>query len=950
MSKRLGRSQNLISVSNSFYETLKSGTLILTCLTFLFISQSKGQSVTVPFGSPTTFTVPVGVTSIRINAWGGGGGTGGQDCGAGCTNASPSQVGYVIATYSVTAGSSILIYPGGKGGNGSNEVTNTGGGAGGNSTHPSGYDGGRGGHAGGVGSSGGGGGGGAATVVAFGTSSTIRIVAGGGGGGGGMADKAGSGEAGVNTPSSSNSTNGGNGTSAGSTRDGGGGGGGGGGELGSVGGGIYNAVSSPAEVAGRGGSRGNNFVSDGTSVTNTTISWTAAGKVEITYTAVGGTASSNQTVCSGTQPANITLSNYAGTVQWQVSTNNSSWSNISGATSATLTSADMGSLTATRYYRAFVSGVAYSNTVTVTISQTPTVTAVASQTYCHNDAASETALSGTVTGTTFAWTNSNTNIGLAASGTGNVPAFTATNTTTDPISATITITPTANSCTGTTSTYTITVNPAPTSANAGSDMSIPLTGKSLSGNNPIVGSGVWSVVSGPSTSVSQFTDPNAHNSTFIPSGGKGNYILRWTISNSSCTASSDEVLVRVVDQVWTGNNSENWNTDANWVSGTAPTGSAAVDIVVDPGATRNIVLSAPLTLGSLDFNGSNVKMVLGNHDLVIGSINNAADNAYVQTNGVGKLVTTIANNGNVLFPIGNSTYNPVTIANNTGNADEFSVRVADEVLTGGTTGTSINNRVVNRTWHIDKTLANAGQGIDITLQWNSNEELGTLADYKLSHFGNNGWELAVGTSGSVSENGLIKSMTHTGYTGLFSPFAIGSSTSALPVTWLNFTGKKHALGVELNWSTATEQNTKDYQVQHSTNTQQWNTIGTLSAAGNSNSERNYQFLHEGPFKSSINHYYRILQRDLDGKSSFSKIIRIEYPMSESDIIIYPNPVHDVLHINIKKRQELRLTNIQGVIVWKSVLLPGNHKIQVSQFESGTYLLQSVEGTFKLIIN
>lgn len=945
MSKRLGRSQNLISVSNSIHKTLKSGTLILSCLTFLCISQSKGQSVTQTYTSATTFTVPVGVTSIRINAWGGGGGTGGQDCGAGCTNASPSQVGYVIATYSVVAGNLINVYPGGKGTNGGSNRGGSGTGAGGAATYSTGvYNGGRGGNAGSIGTSGAGGGGGAATVVAFG--STIRIVAGGGGGGGGMADLANSGRAGSNTPSSSGSTNGGDGTSAGN-RDGGGGGGGGGGSNGSSGGTIYTAVGT--EVAGNGGSRGNNFESGGTSVNNTTITWTNAGKVEITYTAVGGTASSNQSICSGTQPANISLSNYAGTIQWQVSTDNTTWSNISGATSATLTSTQMGTLTATRYYRALVSDVVNSNTVTVTVSQTPTVSAVASQTYCHNGAASETALSGPVTGTTFAWTNSNTNIGLAASGTGNVPAFTATNSTTAPISATITITPTANSCIGTTSTYTITVNPAPTSANAGSDMSIPLTGKSLSGNNPIVGSGVWSVVSGPSTSVSQFSNPNAHNSTFIPSGGKGNYILRWSISNSSCTVSSDEVLVRVVDQVWTGNNSENWNTDANWGSGTAPTGSAAVDIVVDPGATRNIVLSAPLTLGSLDFNGANVKLVLGNHDLVIGSINNASTNAYVQTNGVGKLVTTIANNSNVLFPIGNSTYNPVTIANNTGSADEFSIRVADEVLTSGTTGTAINNNVVNRTWHIDKTLANAGQGIDITLQWNSNEELGTLSDYKLRHFGNNGWELAAGTSGSVSENGLIKTMIHTGYTGSFSPFAIGSPTGTLPVTWLNFTGKKLAKGVELNWSTATEQNTKDYQVQHSINTQQWNTIGTLPAAGNSNSVRNYQFLHEGPFKSSINHFYRILQRDLDGKSSFSKIIRIEYPMSENDIIIYPNPVHDVLHINIKKRQELRLTNIQGVIVWKSVLLPGRHEIQVSQFASGTYLLQSGKSTYTLII-
>jgi len=337
--------------------------LAFLCTALLGHAQTRTDNYT----SGTTWTVPTGVNSITIRVWGGGGGTGGQDCGLGCSNASPGHVGYVEAVYSVTPGTSIGIYPGGRGADGANNTSGAGGGSGGSSSYSVSYNGGRGGNAGSVGGSGGGGGGGAASLVLIG--GTIRIVAGGAGGGGGMANQAGSGRNGYNSHSA-------NGTStAGATGrtpsgDGGGSGGGGGGNFGGAAGALLTAG---AEQAGDGGYRGNNSVTGASSVvSNSTTTRTSAGQVTIVYTPVGGTASSDQTICSGSQPANISLSGYAGTIQWQVSTNNSTFTNISGATGETLTSAQMGTLTAIRYYRAFVSGTVYSNTVTVSVQTAPT--------------------------------------------------------------------------------------------------------------------------------------------------------------------------------------------------------------------------------------------------------------------------------------------------------------------------------------------------------------------------------------------------------------------------------------------------------------------------------------------------------------------------------------------------------------------------------------------------
>ena len=201
-----------------------------------------------------------------------------------------------------------------------------------------------------------------------------------------------------------------------------------------------------------------------------------------------------------------------------------------------------------------------------------------------------------------------------------------------------------------------------------------------------------------------------------------------------------------------------------------------------------------------------------------------------------------------------------------------------------------------------------------------------------------------GLSGDQSYQVRIRAINNGG-----SGCASTGLNSLLPVTWLSFTGKKVQQGVELNWSTSTEQNTKDFQVQHSINAQQWTAVGGLPAAGNSNIVRNYQYLHEGPFKNSMQHYYRILQRDLDGKFSYSKVIRIEYPESVTDVVLYPNPASDVLHVNLTERQELRLVNMQGVVVWKGVLPAGRHEIPVSNFAAGNYILQAGKGTYKVMI-
>lgn len=94
----------------------------------------------------------------------------------------------------------------------------------------------------------------------------------------------------------------------------------------------------------------------------------------------------------------------------------------------------------------------------------------------------------------------------------------------------------------------VTVSPQPTSSNAGPDQTICTTTASvtLAANTPSAGTGAWSILAGsPSTSLAQLSSTTSPTATFTPAGGAGTYNLRWTISSSPCTASTNDVAIIV---------------------------------------------------------------------------------------------------------------------------------------------------------------------------------------------------------------------------------------------------------------------------------------------------------------------------------------------------------------------------------------------------------------------
>ena len=132
--------------------------------------------------------------------------------------------------------------------------------------------------------------------------------------------------------------------------------------------------------------------------------------IAVNPTSVAGSIAGATTVCSGTNSTVLTLSGNTGTIQWQSSIDNVTFTNIASATASTYTATN---ITATTYYRAVVSsGVcapATTTAVTITVNPTSVAGSIAgATTVCSGTNATVLTLSGN-TGT-IQWQSSTNNV------------------------------------------------------------------------------------------------------------------------------------------------------------------------------------------------------------------------------------------------------------------------------------------------------------------------------------------------------------------------------------------------------------------------------------------------------------------------------------------------------------------------------------------------------------
>jgi Secretion system C-terminal sorting domain len=355
---------------------------------------------------------------------------------------------------------------------------------------------------------------------------------------------------------------------------------------------------------------------------------------------------------------------------------------------------------------------------------------------------------------------------------------------------------------------------------------------------------------------------------------------------------------------------------------------------------NNLTLSSPLTVnGILSFIAGSI--LVGNNTLTAaGTISGATATSYVVTNGTGTLKINGVGASNVVFPVGPSAtlYHPVTL-NNSGTSDNFSVNVASVAPPCGDATASVTT-----TWNITEET-NGGSNCTISLDYTgaATGVAYSAAGARVVHCGG---VIPFFSNGSVT--GTVA--TGTGFTS-FSPYGITSNIAVLPVTFINFSGRRTGNRNNLTWTTGSEQNSRGFEVQRSQDGQNFTTIAFVNtlAPGGSTSNLTYTFADDN-FTGTIQ-YYRLRQVDLNNQGRYTAVVKIKGEQAAAFSIdgIAPNPVQNSLTASIssptKTLVNLQVTDMTGRILQqrKVTVAEGTNviPINVASLGSGIYLLKVI---------
>ncbi len=179
-----------------------------------------------------------------------------------------------------------------------------------------------------------------------------------------------------------------------------------------------------------------------------------------------------------------------------------------------------------------------------------------------------------------------------------------------------------------------------------------------------------------------------------------------------------------------------------------------------------------------------------------------------------------------------------------------------------------------------------------------------------------------------------------------------SGTGVLSITAGEFSGVVKESKAHLKWNTIAEMNFNGFEIEKSTNGNDFEKIGFVKSKSSTNSNLiafEYSFIDE---KIAEKNYYRLKQLDNDGKYSFSKTILLRGNKSVKNISldkIFPIPAKDKIKITVtadaETKSEIQILDFSGKIIMREewVIKTGaNEKTENIQLLSkGIYYLKLV---------
>ena len=225
-----------------------------------------------------------------------------------------------------------------------------------------------------------------------------------------------------------------------------------------------------------------------------------------------------------------------------------------------------------------------------------------------------------------------------------------------------------------------------------------------------------------------------------------------------------------------------------------------------------------------------------------------------------------------------------------------------------------------------------------------------------SYFDGSSWlNLFNGTTTGTTSNGNFEVSANN-----FGPFTFGSTSAAtnalssLPVSFLSFDARKAGTTAILNWSISGDVDADYFEVQGSTDNQQFQPIGTVKAI-----ERKTDYSYSGINLHPGVNYYRIKAIEKTGRILFTKVAALVLANKGIEILraspsIITNRTSLQVSSSTVTTASFLLTDVQGRVVYQTIasLIPGLTEVRadLSAIAPGIYYWNaiSVDGRSNVI--
>ena len=347
---------------------------------------------------------------------------------------------------------------------------------------------------------------------------------------------------------------------------------------------------------------------------------------------------------------------------------------------------------------------------------------------------------------------------------------------------------------------------------------------------------------------------------------------------------------------------------------------------------------------------------LGSHNLILSGsagISGANSSSYAEADASGTLQRQLGAGETKSFPVGTvDSYLPVTVSLHAGSVtDLFKARVLDAFYSGydsndNPLAIATSNDYVNRTWIVSEGTP-GGSDADLTIQWNASDE-GAAFNRNYSHFGhyhNNNWDLDVQMAASGSGP---YTLTRNHITS-FSPFGDDENGGVLPVTLASFNGKTLGQVNVLDWTTLSEINTNNFDLERSADGIHFRSIGQLKAAGHSVQALHYSLTDEQPLAGM--NYYRLRTNDLDHSIHYSEIVGLYQGATGFGVSIFPNPSSGKIHVHLQDEvtdANIQVFDLQGRLQGSGTLTGKELDMDLGNLPAGVYMMQVQSGSKRFL--